>query len=213
MTSAQYGGIGVLDNERTGFGEFVAIGPTPQEREQIGLSTSDEGVVGRHFADPRPLQMSGPEMIRSRKDELPFSHPSITSFLSVPIKVRDEVYGSFFLTDKIGCPHFTSDDQSLVEALAFAVGIAIENSRLRALVAAGGLAIERDQSAKDLHDTTIQHLFGLGLKLRSMVGGPTPPEISEGLSTALVHIDDIINQVRSTIFEGDPADLPSDHNA
>ena len=57
-------------------------------------------------------------MIRSRKDELPFSHPSITSFLSVPIKVRDEVYGSFFLTDKIGCPHFTSDDQSLVEALA-----------------------------------------------------------------------------------------------
>ena len=93
------------------------------------------------------------------------------------------------------------------------MGIAIESSRLRALVAAGGLAIERDQSAKDLHDTTIQHLFGLGLKLRSMVGGPTPPEISEELSTALVHIDDIINQVRSTIFEGDPADLPSDHNA
>ena len=60
MTSAQHGGIGILDNERTGFGEFVAIGPAPQERERIGLPTSDEGVVGRLIADPRPLRMSGP---------------------------------------------------------------------------------------------------------------------------------------------------------
>jgi len=54
----------------------------------------------------------------------------MSSFLGVPIKVRGEVYGNLYLTDKIGWSEFNSDDAALVEVLALAAGIAIENTRL-----------------------------------------------------------------------------------
>ena len=62
----------------------------------------------------------------------------MSSFLGVPIKVRDEIYGLVYLTDKIGWAEFTDDDQALVEALALAAGIAIENTLLHEQVRAGG---------------------------------------------------------------------------
>ena len=54
----------------------------------------------------------------------------MTSFLGVPVKVRGEVYGNLYLTDKIGWSEFTRDDVALVEALALAAGVAVENARL-----------------------------------------------------------------------------------
>ena len=60
----------------------------------------------------------------------PPNHPPMTSFLGVPIKVRDEVYGNLYLTDKVGWSEFTHDDEALVDALSLAAGIAIENARL-----------------------------------------------------------------------------------
>lgn len=51
----------------------------------------------------------------------------MTSFLGVPVRVRDEVYGNLYLADKVGWSEFTADDVALVEALSQAAGIAIEN--------------------------------------------------------------------------------------
>ena len=62
----------------------------------------------------------------------------MTSFLGVPIKVRDEVYGNLYLTDKIGWSEFTTDDEALIGALALAAGIAIENARLHCAGPGGG---------------------------------------------------------------------------
>jgi GAF domain-containing protein len=203
MTSARYGAIGVFDREGRRLEQFVTAGLTPQEEEQIGSPPADVGVLGQLITDSRPLRMSNLE-ISPKTLRLPSAHPPVTSFLGVPITVRDEVYGSFYLTNKIGWAHFTSDDQALIEGFAFAVGIAVESTRLRAVAAEVARSIERDRRAKDLHDTTIQRLFGLGLKLESMAGRPVPQEISKELSAAVVHIDTIINQVRRTIFEMDP---------
>jgi two-component system sensor histidine kinase DevS len=52
----------------------------------------------------------------------------MTSFLGVPIKVLDEVYGNLYLTDKVGWSEFTRDDEALVSAPAVTAGIAIENA-------------------------------------------------------------------------------------
>jgi signal transduction histidine kinase len=55
------------------------------------------------------------------------------SFLGVPIRIRDQVYGNLYLSEKQGAADFTEDDQEIVIALAAAAGVAIDNARLFAL--------------------------------------------------------------------------------
>ena len=54
------------------------------------------------------------------------------SFLGVPVRIRDEVFGNLYLTEKRGGGPFDEDDEALVVALAAAAGVAIENARLYA---------------------------------------------------------------------------------
>ena len=48
----------------------------------------------------------------------------------MPVRVRDEVFGNLYLTEKRGPGGFTEEDVSAVEALATAAGVAVENARL-----------------------------------------------------------------------------------
>jgi signal transduction histidine kinase len=60
----------------------------------------------------------------------PEGHPPMRRFLGVPVRVRDEVFGNLYLTEKVGGGEFDEDDESVVAALATAAGVAIENARL-----------------------------------------------------------------------------------
>jgi signal transduction histidine kinase len=57
------------------------------------------------------------------------------TFLGVPVRVRDDVFGNLYLTEKRGGGEFTERDERLVVTLAAAAGVAIDNSRLYASVA------------------------------------------------------------------------------
>ena len=94
----------------------------------------------------------------------PPTHPPMTSFLGVPVRVRDEVFGNLYLTDKIGAERFTDEDEALAEALALATGIAIQNHRLHERVLALGVLDDRDRIARDLHDRVIQRIYAVGMK-------------------------------------------------
>jgi GAF domain-containing protein len=52
------------------------------------------------------------------------------SFLGVPVRVRDEVFGNLYLTNKRGGGEFTEDDEAVLLALGAAAGVAVENARL-----------------------------------------------------------------------------------
>jgi GAF domain-containing protein len=52
------------------------------------------------------------------------------SFLGVPVRVRDVVFGNLYLTEKEDGSDFTAEDEGLAVALAAAAGVAIENARL-----------------------------------------------------------------------------------
>src|SRR5687768_18623142 len=60
----------------------------------------------------------------------PPGHPPMGSFLGVPVRVRDEVFGNLYLTEKRGGGEFDEEDEAIVIALATAAGIAVENARL-----------------------------------------------------------------------------------
>ena len=200
MTQARYGALGVLNEERTGLTEFVTAGLQPDEEQKIGARPTGRGVLGILIRDPKPLRLTE---LGSHPSSFGFppNHPPMTSFLGVPIKVRGAVYGNLYLTDKIGRPEFTGDDEGLVGALAIAAGLAIQNVRLHAQVQEAAIYEERDRLARDLHDTVIQRLFAIGLSLQSMQANPSASRIGDRLKSTIADVDDTIRQVRTSIFE------------
>ena len=172
MTNARYGALGVLDDEGTALAEFITVGLDADEERADRCPPHRAGCPGHAHHRPaatagRPIWAPTP-----RATAFPPNHPPMTSFLGVPIKVRDAVYGNLYLTDKIGWTEFTGDDEALIGALALAAGIAIENARLHKRVQEVAVYEERDRLARDLHDTVIQRLFAIGLSLQSMAAKP-----------------------------------------
>lgn len=200
MTNARYGALGVLDANGTALSEFVTVGMEAEEEARIGARPTGRGVLGQLITDPRPMRSAQLQTLESSFG-YPAGHPPMTSFLGVPIIVRDEVYGNLYLTDKIGWSEFTGDDEALIGALAVAAGIAIENARLHARVQQVAVYEERDRVARDLHDTVIQRLFAVGLSLQSMASNPTVDLNRERLTKTIADVDDTIRQVRTSIFE------------
>jgi signal transduction histidine kinase len=200
MTGARYGALGVLNDQRTALSEFITVGLSAEEEKLIGPRPTGRGVLGLLITDPETVRLAN---LGSHPDSYGFppNHPPMTSFLGVPLRVRDEVYGNLYLTDKIGWSEFTSDDESLVAALALAAGIAIENARLHKRVREAAIYEDRDRLARDLHDTVIQRLFAVGLSLQSMAGAARDEGLSSRLEAAISDLDDTIRQVRSTIYE------------
>ena len=199
MTGARYGALGVLDEEKHALSEFITVGLSEEDEAQIGPRPTGQGVLGLLIADPRPLRITE---IGSHADSFGFppNHPPMTSFLGVPIKVRDEVYGNLYLAEKVGWSEFTLDDQALVGALSLAAAIAIENARLHDRVRRSAVYEDRDRVARDLHDTVIQRLFALGLTLQGLAAR-LPETTANQLGGAVSEIDQVIAQVRSTIYE------------
>jgi signal transduction histidine kinase len=130
------------------------------------------------------------------------------SFLGVPIRVRDQVFGNLYLTEKQDTEEFSAEDEGLAVALAGAAGIAIENARLHARVRDLTLIEDRERIAADLHDTVIQRLFATGLALQGTVRAISPPEGAARVQDAVGDLDETIRQIRSTIFALQAPRLP-----
>jgi signal transduction histidine kinase len=121
----------------------------------------------------------------------------------VPIRLRDDVFGNLYLTDKTSGEVFTDVDEELVVGLASAAGVAIENARLHARVQELTLVEDRERIARDLHDTVIQRLFATGLALQgtARLVGSDPAVASARIELAVDDLDLTVKHIRSAIFE------------
>ena len=203
LTGAKYAALGVIDPSGTGLSEFVHVGMDDATAKGIGQLPLGEGILGLLIVDPAPLRLAN---LSTHPDAggFPPGHPPMRSFLGVPLRVRDEVFGNLYLTEREGAAEFTEEDEELVLALAVAAGIAIYNSRLLARIGELGLVADRERIARDLHDTVIQRLFATGLSLQSVLPVLHDPEVRSRVEDAVSDLDDTISQVRTTIFALEP---------
>ena len=178
MTGARYGALGVLDESRTHLAEFITVGLERTRRRRSEHVRPGEGSWVSSWPTPN---RSAFRSSRAHEESFGFppGHPPMTSFLGVPITVRDEVFGNLYLTDKLGWSEFTREDESLVKSLAIAAGIAIENARLHHRVQELAVSDDRERVARDLHDTVIQTLYGAGLSLQGIAGAAQATDVSD----------------------------------
>ncbi|MGC1213375.1 MAG: GAF domain-containing sensor histidine kinase [Micromonospora sp.] len=131
LVGARYGALGVIGPDRM-LHDFIIHGISEDLHAKIGDLPHGRGVLGLLIDDPRPLRM--PDITQHPKSYgFPKHHPPMHSFLGVPVRIRDQVFGNLYLSEKQGAAEFTEDDEEIVVALAAAAGVAIENARLYAL--------------------------------------------------------------------------------
>jgi signal transduction histidine kinase len=198
LAGARYAALGVLD-EKGGLSQFIPVGLGAETEAAIGHYPEGHGILGLLIVEPKPLRLADLHD-HPQSFGFPPNHPAMTSFLGVPIRIRDDVYGNLYLTEKIDGPEFTETDEALVSALAVAAGIAIDNARLHGRVRELVLLEDRDRIARDLHDTVIQRLFAMGLSLEGAARLAERPEVAERVEEAVDELDSVIRQIRGTIF-------------
>ncbi len=199
LVEARYGALGVVGEQGRPLAEFLTVGMDDDVARRIGHPPEGRGILGLLIADPRPLRLADLNAHPAHYG-MPPGHPPMTTFLGVPILLRDKVFGNLYLTDKAGGSPFSEIDEELVVSLASAAGLAIENARLHEQLQATTLMEERERIARDLHDDVIQRVFAAGLTLQSTAQLSAQPTVVERLTRVVGDLDVTIQQVRNAIF-------------
>ena len=128
LVDATYGALGVI-GEGNRLAEFIPVGLSEEEIGRVHHWPEGRGLLGLLIEDPRPLRLAD-ICEHPASSGFPDGHPPMRSFLGVPVRVRDEVFGNLYLTNKRGGGEFTEDDEAVLVALGAAAGVAVENARL-----------------------------------------------------------------------------------
>jgi PAS domain S-box-containing protein len=143
---------------------FLDIGSLPlidTEPNRATLNREPFAVpdVQARLHDPRAEDLKVDPSVRSWA-EIVGNH--FRSYLSVPIVVRDDVYGAMSLFYERR-RQFSAEEIDLAMTLADQAALAIENARLRVQAEKSAAAAERSRLARDLHDAVTQTLFSSSL--------------------------------------------------
>ncbi len=130
LAGAQYAALGVIGpSAEHPLRTFVHHGVTAEQVVAIGELPTGHGLLGLIIDRPEPLRLRDIAE-HPASSGFPSHHPPMSSFLGVPVRIRDQVFGNLYLTEKAGGLDFTEQDERIVVALAAAAGVAIENARL-----------------------------------------------------------------------------------
>ncbi|MFF8991407.1 GAF domain-containing protein [Streptomyces sp. NPDC014983] len=129
LVDAEYAALGVIGPDGTTLAAFHTVGLSEDRIREIGPFPEGHGILGELIHHPEPLRLSKLSA-HPASYGFPPGHPPMNTFLGVPIRVRDQVFGNLYLTEKRGGIDFDEEDESVLATLAVAAGVAIDNARL-----------------------------------------------------------------------------------
>jgi signal transduction histidine kinase len=203
LVGARYGALGVLAHDGATLSSFITYGIDDRQRALIGELPRGRGVLGETIQLARPLRIEDLTTQPGRAG-FPAHHPPMKQFLGVPVIVEDgKIFGNLYLTDHLTGQPFSAEDEDLVAGFGRAAGLVIDQAKLRSHVRELSIAEERERLARDLHDTVIQRLFGIGLSLQVALSGALEDSVRARINTSLDELNETIHDIRTTIFEID----------
>ncbi|MFD8598971.1 GAF domain-containing protein [Kitasatospora sp. NPDC059646] len=129
LADAEYAALGVIGPDGDSLSQFLTVGLDDEAIARIGPYPTGKGLLGELIRHPEPLRLDDLTQ-HPASTGCPAHHPEMRTFLGLPVRVRDEVFGNIYLTDKRGAAGFDDDDESVIATLAVAAGVAIDNARL-----------------------------------------------------------------------------------
>lgn len=206
VVGARYGALAVIDNDGR-ITEFITSGLSADEASLVGSHPTGNGLIGHILRSGKPYRTDDIAS-DAHAAGVPAWHPTMTSFLGAPLIYKGRVVGNLYLTDKASGP-FTEQDQDAILAFAVQAAVAIENARLYEQVQENVVLQERERIGMELHDGTIQAIYGVGLKLEDCIQRVrTEPEMVEReLDEAIEGLNRVIREIRNYIFDLRPIHL------
>ncbi|MEV7180128.1 GAF domain-containing protein [Kitasatospora sp. NPDC093679] len=129
LVDARYAALGVIGPDGGSLSQFLTVGLGDEEIARIGPYPTGKGILGELIHHPEALRLKD-LAAHPASYGCPAHHPVMRTFLGVPVRVREEVFGNLYLTDKRNGEEFDADDESVISTLAVAAGVAIDNARL-----------------------------------------------------------------------------------
>lgn len=128
QAQARYAALGVL-GENGQLKQFISVGMTDDEIRRIPHPPRGLGMIRALMNTTESIRLAE---IQSdpRSVGFPRNHPHMRSFLGVPIRLGEDQYGQLYLTEKLGYPEFTADDERIIQMLAAYAAVAIHNASL-----------------------------------------------------------------------------------
>ena len=127
LVSARYGTVTIL-GQAGQLDHFVQVGVDDASGTPVGSEPCGGGVLDAMVSGGQPLRLDDvtkhPAFVG-----FPPGHPPMRTFLGAPIRSAGRVVGRLYLTGKTGGQVFTDDDTRTVQALADAVGMAVDKRR------------------------------------------------------------------------------------
>jgi signal transduction histidine kinase len=127
LLGARYAALGVLGRDGE-LEQFVHDGMVDDLVAAIGDLPRGRGVLGLLTSEPVPIRLADLSAHPAAAG-FPAGHPPMGSFVGVPVRIGEEVFGNLYLTERTAGGEFTADDEELAIALAAAAGAAIANAR------------------------------------------------------------------------------------
>jgi signal transduction histidine kinase len=206
VIGSRYAALAILDPKGRGVSSFVTSGITPEVHSEIGSPPVGKGVLGLLITDPRPVRVSDVSQ-HPEAYGFPGGHPPMKSFLGVPILGRERPIGNLYLTEKIGGPEFTLEDEAVAVMLAGHAAVAVQNARFfeqesRLLNELKGMQRSRDRFYAminhELRNALTATYGWADLWLRK--AGSSPPreavEVHESVEQTLTLLEDLLQLSR-----------------
>ncbi len=127
LLGARYAALGVLGRDGE-LEQFVHVGMDDELVAAIGDLPCGRGILGLLTGAPTPIRLAALSAHPAAAG-FPPGHPPMGSFVGVPVRIGEEVFGNLYLTERTAGGEFTADDEELAIALAAAAGAAIANAR------------------------------------------------------------------------------------
>lgn len=210
LVKANYGALGVVEEETDHIAQFITSGITDEQRAQIGEVPKGHGLLGLLIKEGKSIRISS---IPDHKESAGFppNHPEMETLLGVPIKSGEKIIGDLYMCDKtlvtqngqLEYVNFSERDQIILEMFATQAAIAIENAQLYRKMLRLSVLEERERFAMDMHDGIIQSIFGAGLILENAQQSlKSNPDNTDSLIVEAMHgLNDVNRDIRNYVLD------------
>ena len=103
LTGAGFGALGIIGDDGE-LADFITTGIDPHERELIGELPRGRGILRLLIDEPEAIRLDDLGA-HPASYGFPPHHPTMITFLGVPVRIRGTVFGNLYLTQKAAaCP-------------------------------------------------------------------------------------------------------------
>jgi signal transduction histidine kinase len=123
---------------------------------------------------------------------------------------EEGAFGALVLARDLGARQLSHGEVAAAEVFASAAGVVLALGTTRQALEEMRMNSEHERIARDLHDTVIQRLFALGMRLQAAERLAQEP-LANRIRETVDSIDEVIREIRETIFDLNRPDHDGPH--